>query len=114
MALDSHSPISSGYESLKDVLTILKRKRQKPGLSIGLKYSMDIGMEEGAGKKHEIHFAAFGYSLELYPRFWETYHSDNAYDKAFLDNGEINPARRIKTQTNNLETLAIPEMDRLI
>ena len=71
-------------------------------------------MEEGAGEETRDYFAAFGYSLELYPRFWETYHSDNAYDKAFLDNDEINPARQIKTQTNNLETLAIPEMDRLI
>ena len=107
--------ISSGYESLKDVLTILKEEAAKAGLE----YRVEVldgtsGWKKVQEKKHEIHFAAFGYSLELYPRFWETYHSDNAYDKAFLDNGEINPARQIKTQTNNLETLAIPEMDRLI
>ena len=50
----------------------------------------------------------------MYPRFWETYHSDNAYDDAFLDDGTVNPNRKLKTQTNNLEALSIFEMDNLI
>ena len=50
----------------------------------------------------------------MYPRFWETYHSDNAYDDAFLEDGSVNPGRQLKTQTNNLEALSIFEMDRMI
>src|SRR3989338_8237402 len=50
----------------------------------------------------------------MYPRFWETYHSDNAYDDAFLEDGSVNPDRQIKVQTNNLESMAIYELDQLI
>ncbi|MDP4789258.1 MAG: ABC transporter substrate-binding protein, partial [Haliea sp.] len=32
----------------------------------------------------------------------------------FLEDGSVNPERKLKTQTNNLESLAIPEMDELI
>ena len=72
------------------------------------------GWKKVQEKKHDIHFSAFGVSLEMYPRFWETYHSDNAYDDAFLDDGSVNPERKLKTQTNNLEALAIFEMDKMI
>ncbi len=107
--------VSSGYESLKDVLTILKEEAAKAGLE----YRVEVldgtaGWKKVQEKKHELHFSAFGYSLELYPRFWETYHSDNAYDKAFLEDGSINPDRVLKTQTNNLESLAMLEMDQRI
>ena len=51
----------------------------------------------------------------MYPRFWETYHSDNAYDNgAFIADSTVNPERKLKTQTNNLEMMAIKEMDELI
>ncbi len=65
-------------------------------------------------KKHDISFTAFGRFLEMYPRFWEHFHSFNAYDTAFLQDGSINPQRKLKAQTNNLESFAIPEMDQLI
>jgi microcin C transport system substrate-binding protein len=50
----------------------------------------------------------------MYPRFWEHFYSGNAYDDAFLDDGSVNPDRKIKTQTNNLETFAIAEVDPMI
>ena len=50
----------------------------------------------------------------MFPRYWETYHSANAYDQAFLPDGSVNPARKIKTQTNNLQEFATPEFDRMI
>jgi microcin C transport system substrate-binding protein len=50
----------------------------------------------------------------MYPRYWEHYHSDNAYDRAFLEDGSVNPERQLKTQTNNLEVFAVAEMDRMI
>ena len=108
--------LSSGYESLKDVLTILKEEAAKAGLEFRVELlDGTSGWKKVQEKKHDIHFSAFGVSLEPYPRFWETYHSDNAYDNgAFLSDGSINPERTLKTQTNNLEMLAIPEMDSLI
>lgn len=107
--------LSSGYESLKDILTILKEEAQKAGLEFRIEVlDGTAGWKKVQEKKHDIHFSAFSVSLEMYPRFWETYHSDNAYDDAFLDDGAINPDRKIKTQTNNLETMAIFEMDDMI
>jgi len=107
--------LSSGYESLKDVLTILKEEAAKAGLE----YRIEVldgtsGWKKVQEKQHDLHFSAFGYALELYPRFWETYHSSNAYDQAFDDLGNPNPDRKLKTQTNNLEAFAKYKMDQLI
>ncbi|XOV87156.1 MAG: extracellular solute-binding protein [Pseudomonadota bacterium] len=107
--------LSSGYEALKDVLTILKEEAAKAGLEFRIEVlDGTAGWKKVQEKKHDIHFSAFNVSLEMYPRFWETYHSDNAYDDAFLDDGSVNPNRQLKTQTNNLEALAIWEMDKMI
>jgi microcin C transport system substrate-binding protein len=107
--------LSTGYESLKDVLTILKEEAAKAGLEFRIEVlDGTAGWKKVQEKKHDIHFSAFNVSLEMYPRFWETYHSDNAYDDAFLDDCSVNPNRTLKTQTNNLEALAICEMDRMI
>lgn len=107
--------LSTGYESLKEVPTILKEEAQRAGLEFRVEVlDGTSGWKKVQEKKHDIHFSAFGVSLEMYPRFWETYHSDNAYDDAFLDDGSVNPDRKLKTQTNNLEALAIFEMDKMI
>ncbi|MBD3646349.1 MAG: ABC transporter substrate-binding protein, partial [Pseudomonadales bacterium] len=107
--------LSTGYESLKDVLTILKEEAAKAGVEFRIEVlDGTTGWKKVQEKKHDIHFAAFNVGLEMYPRFWETYHSDNAYDDAFLDDGSVNPDRELKTQTNNLEALAIYEMDQMI
>jgi microcin C transport system substrate-binding protein len=107
--------LSSGYEALKDVLTILKEEAAKAGIDFRIEVlDGTSGWKKVQEKKHDIHFSAFSVSLEMYPRFWETYHSENAYDDAFLDDGQVNPERALKTQTNNLEALAIFEMDKLI
>jgi len=108
--------LSSGYESLKDVLTILKEEAAKAGLEFRVELlDATSAWKKVQEKKHDIHFSAFGVSLETYPRFWETYHSDNAYHNgAFLVDGTTNPDRKIKTQTNNLEMIALKEMDDLI
>jgi microcin C transport system substrate-binding protein len=65
-------------------------------------------------KQHDISLTAFSVAAEMYPRYWETYHSVNAYDRAFLPDGLPNPDRKPKTNTNNLQSIAIPELDRLI
>jgi microcin C transport system substrate-binding protein len=107
--------LSSGWENLKDILTILKEEAAKAGLEFRVEVlDGTTGWKKVQEKKHDIHFSAFNVSLEMYPRFWETYHSDNAYDDAFLEDGSVNPDRKLITQTNNLETLSIFEMDDMI
>ena len=107
--------LSTGYESLKDVLTILKEEASRAGLDFRVEVlDGTAGWKKVQEKKHDIHLSAFSVSLEMYPRFWETYHSDNAYDVPYLEDGSVNPNRKIKTQTNNLEEMAVPEMDRMI
>lgn len=107
--------LSTGYQSLKDVLTILKEEAAKAGLEFRIEVlDGTAGWKKVQEKQHELHFSAFGVFLEMYPRFWEYFHSDNAYDDAFLDDGSVNPERKLKTQTNNLEAFAMLEMDDLI
>jgi microcin C transport system substrate-binding protein len=50
----------------------------------------------------------------MYPRFWDFGHCDNAYDVPFLEDGSINPDRKLKPQTNNLESMCLPQMDELV
>jgi microcin C transport system substrate-binding protein len=108
--------LSTGYENLAPILNILRQEAMKAGLE----FQVEILDSASAWKKvqeknHDIGFTAFAVSVEQYPRYWETYHSVNAYDQAFLADGVTpNPQRTPKTQTNNLSAVAIPEVDRLI
>ncbi len=107
--------LSTGYQSLKDIPTILKQEALKAGLEFRIEMlDGTAGWKKVQEKQHDIHFAALNVSLELYPRFWESYHSDNAYDVPYLADGSVNPDRKIKVQTNNLESMAVPEMDAMI
>ncbi|MFV8817332.1 ABC transporter substrate-binding protein [Haliea sp. E17] len=107
--------LTTGYEGQKDILTILKEEAAKAGLEFRLEVlDSTAAFKLAREKKHDIQFTAFSTFLEMYPRYWGTMHSDTAYDDAFLDDGSVNPQRKVKTQTNNLEEFADPEMDRLI
>lgn len=107
--------LSSGYERFADILTILKQEAAKAGLEFRVEMlDATAAWKKVQEKKHDIHFVAFARFLEGYPRFWDHYHSDNAYDDAFLEDGSVNPERKLKTQTNNLESFAIREMDQLV
>lgn len=107
--------LSTHYERYRDVFTILKEEALKAGLEFRLEM-LDVaaGSRKVSEKQHDIYFIAYNYSLELYPRYWETLHSDNAYDDAFLDDGSVNPSRIVKVQTNNIESFANFEMDQMI
>lgn len=107
--------LSSHYERYRDVFTILKEEAAKAGLELRLEM-MDVaaGSRKVHEKQHDIYFIGLNYGLEMYPRYWDNYHSDNAYDDAFLEDGSVNPARQIKPQTNNMESFANFEMDQLI
>jgi microcin C transport system substrate-binding protein len=108
--------LSTGYRTFQDMLTILKEEAAKAGLEFRLEVlDGTAGWKKVQEKKHDISFSALNVSPEMYPRYWETYHADNAYDKPWLPDGiTINPDREIKTQTNNLQSIAIPELDALI
>jgi microcin C transport system substrate-binding protein len=108
--------LSTGYRTFQDMLTILKEEAMKAGLEFRLEVlDGTAGWKMAQEKKHDITFSALGVSPEMYPRYWETYHADNAYNKPWLPDGVTpNPDRQIKTQTNNLQSVAIPEMDALI
>jgi|TARA_Y100000310_G_scaffold302039_2_gene339027 microcin C transport system substrate-binding protein len=107
--------LTTGYEALKDILTILKEEATKAGMEYRIEVlDSTAGWKKAQEKKHDIQFSGFGVFLEMYPRYWEHNHSDNAYDQAFLEDGSVNAERTLKTQTNNLETLAIREMDEMI
>ena len=104
--------LTTGYEALKDVLTILKEEAAKAGLELRIEVlDGTAAWKKAQEKKHDILFSAFGVGLEMYPRYWETYHSVNAYDQAFLADGSINPDRKVKTQSNNLELVAVADID---
>lgn len=108
--------LSTGYRTYQDMLTILKEEAAKAGLEFRLEVlDGTAGWKKAQEKKHDITFSALNVSPEMYPRYWETYHADNAYDVPWLEDGVTpNPDRKIKTQTNNLQSVAIPEMDQLI
>lgn len=108
--------VTTGYEVLAPVLNILQQEARKAGLDFRVTVlDASAAWKKVQEKNHDITFSAFGVSVEQYPRYWETYHSANAYDVPFLEDGRTpNPERRIKTQTNNLESMAIPELDELI
>lgn len=107
--------LSTHYTRYTDVFTILKEEAAKAGLELRIEM-MDsaAGSRKVNEKQHEIYFISSSPALELLPRFWEYYHSANAYDKPFLDDGSVNPERKLKPQTNNRESIAIPELDELI
>lgn len=107
--------VTTGYEHYKDVLTILQEEALKAGLELRVEViDRTAAFKKAQEKKAEIFFGAWSVSPELVPRYWENYHSANAYDQAFLPDGSVNPNRKPKVQTNNQEQMAVLEMDRMI
>lgn len=107
--------LTTGYENLQDILTIMQREALQAGLLLRIEVlDGTAAWKKVQEKQHDIQFVAFNVSPEMYPRYWETYHSVNAYDQAFLPDGTPNPDRRPKVQTNNLQLVAIRELDDLI
>jgi microcin C transport system substrate-binding protein len=104
--------LTTGYDNLRDVLTILREQAAKAGLEFRLEVlDGTAAWKKVQEKQHDIALTAFSVSPEMYPRYWETYHSVNAWDRPFLPDGSVNPERKPKTQTNNLQSIALPELD---
>ncbi len=108
--------LNNGYEVLAPVLVILQQEARKAGLDLQIEtLDSSASWKRVQEKNHDLAFVAFNRSIEAYPRYWECYHSANAYDQAFLADGVTpNPARKVKVQTNNLELIANPALDALI
>ncbi len=107
--------LTTGYEHYKDVLTILQEEAIKAGLDIRIEIlDRTASWKKVQEKKHDMAFVAFNVGPEMFPRYWETNHSANAYDQAFLEDGSVNPDRKVKVQTNNLQIFADYEFDQII
>ncbi len=107
--------LTNGYESFKDLPTILKEEAAKAGLEFRIEQlDSTSAWKKNQEKKIDVSFTAFGPSNQPFPRFWEFFHSDNAYDQSFLDDGSVNPDRKLKTQTNNFFAYARPDVDEWI
>lgn len=107
--------LTTGYERFRDVMTILREEAAKAGLEFRIEVlDATAGWQKVQEKQHDIMFTAFATSAQMYPRFWELYHSSNAFDVPFLPDGSINPERQLKVQTNNLELIASRELDAMI
>jgi microcin C transport system substrate-binding protein len=111
--------IMTGYKHFEDVLVVLKEEAKKAGLEIKLKVLEQTAAWKMANEKnHQVIFSAFGTFVELFPRFWEPFHSDNAYqekgDLKYKKNGDLKPNITTKTSTNNFTQTAVRELDHLI
>ena len=97
--------VTTGYKRLSDVLTILQQEARKAGVEFQLEI-MDAtaAWKKVQEKKHEICLTALNRSVELYPRYWDFWHSFNAYK----EDGSVKP------ETNNFTVTADPEWDELI
>ena len=109
----------TGYRHFEDVLVVLKEEAKKAGLELKLKVLESTAAWKAANEKnHQVIFSAFNSFVELFPRFWEPFHSDNAYeepgDSKFSDEGSLKPNLTTKVSTNNFTQTAVQEIDHLI
>ena len=111
--------ITTGYKHFEDVLIVLKEEAKKAGVELNLELMEGTAAwKKNNEKKHQVSLSAFNVSVELFPRFWEPFHSDNAYeeegDSKFLPDGSLKPNLTTKTSTNNFTQTAVREIDHLI
>ena len=109
----------TGYRHFEDVLVVLKEQAKKAGLELKLKVLEPTAAWKAANEKnHQVIFSAFNSFVELFPRFWEPYHSDNAYqevgDLKFEEDGSLKLNLTTKVSTNNFTQTAVREIDHLI
>jgi microcin C transport system substrate-binding protein len=109
----------TGYRHFEDVLVVLKEQAKKAGLELKLKVLEPTAAWKAANEKnHQVIFSAFNSFVELFPRFWEPFHSDNAYqelgDSKFEKDGSLKPNLITKVSTNNFTQTAVREIDHLI
>lgn len=107
------------YKRLEDVMTVLKEEARKAGVELQVEIlERTAAWKKISEKKHEIMLGALNTSVEMYPRFWEPYHSENAYkepkEERYDAEGNLRPGLSPKPVTNNFALLADKEIDALI
>lgn len=104
--------LTTGYKALQDVLTVLKDQARPAGLELNIEIlEQTAAWAKADQKNHDIVLSGLNVSVELYPRFWETYAGENAFEKDAAGNLDRS---KVKTNTNNETSTADPEIDRLI
>ncbi|HPF05857.1 MAG TPA: extracellular solute-binding protein [Spirochaetota bacterium] len=89
--------ISYGQEQLTPRVVILQEEAKKAGIEINLELlDASTSYKKVMEKKHDIAYMAWSTSFRPSP--WQSFHSDNAH----------------KAQTNNINNIDDPEMDRFI
>ena len=101
------------------VMTVLKEEAKKAGVELQVEVmERTAAWKKISEKKHEMMLGALNTSVEMYPRFWEPYHSDNAYKEDKADrydvNGKLKPGLTPKPVTNSFTLMADHEIDGLI
>lgn len=94
--------ITNGYKVLESALVVIKEEAKKAGVEFNLETpEPTAAWKKSNERKHDLTFTAFNVSVEMYPRFWEHWHSSNAYKK----DGSI------QTDTNNFTMMNDKELD---
>ena len=110
---------TTGYKRFTNLLTVLQQEAKKAGVELNLEIlEQTAGWKKTSEKQHEIAFGGLNNSVELYPRFFEPYHSYNAYkekgDKLYNADGSLKEGITPKPDTNNATLTANRELDKLI
>ncbi|MCY3628045.1 MAG: extracellular solute-binding protein [Gammaproteobacteria bacterium] len=101
--------VTYGRDDHTPRLVVLKQEAKKSGVELRLDLQDSAAsFKKMLEKKHQIAWLTWSTS-GLSPRYWEHFHSVNAYEY----DPEIDEMI-VKTQTNNVTSTAIPEMDGLI
>ncbi|MFV1995121.1 MAG: extracellular solute-binding protein [Verrucomicrobiales bacterium] len=97
--------VTTGFKTFADAVTILKQEALKAGVEFNIEVlDSTAGWKKVQEKKHEIALTGTGSSpTEIYPRYWDFWHSDNG-----IEDGKP------KAQTNNFSCTALPELDQMI
>jgi microcin C transport system substrate-binding protein len=104
--------LTTGYKDYQDVLTVLREQARPAGLELNVEIlEQTAAWAKADQKKHDIVLTGLNVSVELYPRFWESFAGENAFEKDA--NGQLDRTK-VKTDTNNQTSTADPEIDKLI
>lgn len=97
--------LTNGRPTYKEYITILKEEALKAGLDLKIE-NMDpmTAFKKQQEKNHEMSIGGYNVSVELYPRFFDFFHSFNA----LTEEGKPKPT------TNNLTITAYDDWDELI
>jgi len=97
--------ITNPYRRIEPALVVIQQEAKKAGVEFNIEtLEPTEAYHKIDTKKHELAMAAFNTSVEMYPRFWETWHGVNAYDKD----------GKPKEDTNNFTSLNDKELNEMI